>query len=576
MGPGYMNKRFAIADTDFDVMEETNSNVQEPRKLNFLEEIIEKDLAEGRVDSVMTRFPPEPNGYLHLGHAKSICLNFGLAQKYGGKTNLRFDDTNPTKEDTEYVDSIKDDIKRLGFQWDRALYVSDYFDQLYEWAEQMIREGLAYVDDQTQEQIREGRGTVDKPGVNSPYRDRSVEENLKLFREMKEGRYADGEKVLRAKIDMAHPNMMFRDPLLYRIKHAHHHRTGDKWCIYPMYDYTHGQCDSIEHITHSICTLEFDVHRPLYDWFIKTLRIYPSHQYEFARLNLTYTLMSKRKLLELVQKNYVSGWDDPRMPTLCGVRRRGYTAEALKMFCEKIGVSKRDQLMDIQLLEWCVRQDLNARANRYMVVQDPLKVTLTNWEPGKVEWFDCPLNPADPEGATRKVPFSGELLIDRADFMEDAPKKFFRLKPGGEVRLKYTYIIRCDEVVKDAEGNVVELRCSYDPSTRPGGGDWRSVKGTIHWVSASHAREIELRLYDRLFTEADMNSIPADRDYKEFLNPQSLVIGKGYAEPALAEDASGIAVQFERTGYYFKDKDSTDAHIIFNKTVALKDSYKPE
>ena len=576
MGPGYMNKRFAIADTDFDVMEETNSNVQEPRKLNFLEEIIEKDLAEGRVDSVMTRFPPEPNGYLHLGHAKSICLNFGLAQKYGGKTNLRFDDTNPTKEDTEYVDSIKDDIRWLGFQWDKELYASDYFDQLYEWAEQMIREGLAYVDDQTQEQIREGRGTVDKPGVNSPYRDRSVEENLKLFREMKEGRYADGEKVLRAKIDMAHPNMMFRDPLLYRIKHAHHHRTGDKWCIYPMYDYTHGQCDSIEHITHSICTLEFDVHRPLYDWFIKTLRIYPSHQYEFARLNLTYTLMSKRKLLELVQKNYVSGWDDPRMPTLCGVRRRGYTAEALKMFCEKIGVSKRDQLMDIQLLEWCVRQDLNARANRYMVVQDPLKLTLTNWEPGKVEWFDCPLNPADPEGATRKVPFSGELLIDRADFMEDAPKKFFRLKPGGEVRLKYTYIIRCDEVVKDAEGNVVELRCSYDPSTRPGGGDWRSVKGTIHWVSASHAREIELRLYDRLFTEADMNSIPADRDYKEFLNPQSLVIGKGYAEPALAEDASGIAVQFERTGYYFKDKDSTDAHIIFNKTVALKDSYKPE
>ena len=576
MGPECMNKRFALAGLDFDVMEEINSNVQEPRKLNFLEEIIEKDLAEGRVDSIMTRFPPEPNGYLHLGHAKSICLNFGLARKYGGKTNLRFDDTNPTKEDTEYVDSIKDDIRWLGFQWDKELYASDYFDQLYEWAEQMIREGLAYVDDQTQDQIREGRGTVDKPGVNSPYRDRSVEENLKLFREMKEGRYADGEKVLRAKIDMAHPNMMFRDPLLYRIKHAHHHRTGDKWCIYPMYDYTHGQCDSIEHITHSICTLEFDVHRPLYDWFIKTLRIYPSHQYEFARLNLTYTLMSKRKLLELVQKNYVSGWDDPRMPTLCGVRRRGYTAEALKMFCEKIGVSKRDQLMDIQLLEWCVRQDLNARANRYMVVQDPLKVTLTNWEPGKVEWFDCPLNPADPEGATRKVPFSGELLIDRADFMEDAPKKFFRLKPGGEVRLKYTYIIRCDEVVKDAEGNVVELRCSYDPSTRPGGGDWRSVKGTIHWVSASHAREIELRLYDRLFTEADMNSIPADRDYKEFLNPQSLVIGKGYAEPALAEDASGIAVQFERTGYYFKDKDSTDAHIIFNKTVALKDSYKPE
>lgn len=557
-------------------MEEVKNEAVEPKKLNFLEEIIEADLKSGKVDSVLTRFPPEPNGYLHLGHAKSICINFGLAQKYGGKTNLRFDDTNPTKEDTEYVDSIKEDIKWLGFQWNKEKYASDYFDQLYAWAEELIQRGLAYVDDQTQEEISKGRGTVDKPGVESPYRNRSVEENLKLFRDMRDGKYADGEKVLRAKIDMASPNMMFRDPLLYRIKHASHHRTGDKWCIYPMYDFTHGQCDSIEHITHSICTLEFDVHRPLYDWFIQTLGIYPSHQYEFARLNLTYTLMSKRKLLELVQKGLVSGWDDPRMPTLCGVRRRGYTPEALKMFCEKIGVSKRDQLMDLQLLEWCVRQDLNARSNRYMVVEDPVKVTLTNWEAGKVEWFDCPLNPAEPEGATRKVPFTGELYISRADFMEDAPKKFFRLKPDGEVRLKYTYIIKCNEVIKDAEGNVVELKCAFDPSTRPGSGEWRSVKGTIHWVSTAHAKEVELRMYDKLFTLADMSQVPEDKDYKDFLNPQSLVLGKGYAEPALLEDNSGIAVQFERDAYYFKDPDSTPEHPVFNRTATLKDSYKPE
>lgn len=558
------------------MMEEVKKEVEEPKRLNFLEEIIEADLKSGKVDSVLTRFPPEPNGYLHLGHAKSICINFGLAQKYGGKTNLRFDDTNPTKEDTEYVDSIKEDIKWLGFQWDKEKYASDYFDQLYAWAEELIQKGLAYVDDQTQEEISKGRGTVDKPGMESPYRNRSVEENLRLFREMRDGKYADGEKVLRAKIDMASPNMMFRDPLLYRIKHASHHRTGDKWCIYPMYDFTHGQCDSIEHITHSICTLEFDVHRPLYDWFIQTLGIYPSHQYEFARLNLTYTLMSKRKLLELVQKGLVSGWDDPRMPTLCGVRRRGYTPEALKMFCEKIGVSKRDQLMDLQLLEWCVRQDLNARSNRYMVVEDPVKVTLTNWEAGKVEWFDCPLNPAEPEGATRKVPFTGELYISSADFMEDAPKKFFRLKPDGEVRLKYTYIIKCNEVIKDAEGNVVELKCTFDPSTRPGSGEWRSVKGTIHWVSTAHAKEVELRMYDKLFTLADMSQVPEDKDYKDFLNPQSLVLGKGYAEPAMLEDKSGIAVQFERDAYYFKDPDSTPEHPVFNRTATLKDSYKPE
>ncbi|MBQ3722926.1 MAG: glutamine--tRNA ligase/YqeY domain fusion protein [Bacteroidales bacterium] len=551
--------------------------MEEPKKLNFLEEIIEEDLRSGKYESILTRFPPEPNGYLHLGHAKSLCINFGLAQKYGGKTNLRYDDTNPTKEDTEYVDAIKEDIKWLGFQWEKECYASDYFDQLYEWAEQLIERGLAYVDDQTVDEMRENRGTVETPGKDSPWRNRSVEENLRLFREMKAGKYADGEKVLRAKIDMAHPNMMFRDPILYRIKHASHHRTGDKWCIYPMYDYTHGQCDSIEHITHSICTLEFDVHRPLYDWFIETLGIFPSHQYEFARLNLTYTLMSKRKLLELVQKGLVAGWDDPRMPTLCGVRRRGYTAEALKMFCDKIGVSKRDQLMDIQLLEWCVRQDLNARANRYMVVgEDPIKVTLTNWEPGKVEWFDCPLNPAEPEGATRKVPFTGELWIDRADFMEDAPKKFFRLKPDGEVRLKYTYIVKCEEVVKDENGKVVELKCSVDHSTRPGGGEWRSVKGTIHWVSCEFAKEIVTRLYDRLFTLADMSQVPEDKDYKDFLNPESLVVAKGYAEPALLNDNSGIAVQFERVGYFYRDPESTTNHPVFNKTVSLKDSYKVE
>ena len=550
--------------------------MEEARKLNFLEEIIEDDLKSGKVTSILTRFPPEPNGYLHLGHAKSLCINFGLAQKYGGKTNLRYDDTNPVKEDVEYVDSIKEDIKWLGFQWEKECYASDYFDQLYIWAEELIRRGLAYVDDQTQEEISKNRGTVDKPGTDSPWRNRSVEENLQLFREMRDGKYADGEKVLRAKIDMAHPNMRFRDPLLYRIKHAHHHRTGDKWCIYPMYDYTHGQCDSIERITHSICTLEFDVHRPLYDCCIQTLGIYPSHQYEFARLNLTYTLMSKRKLLELVQKGIVSGWDDPRMPTLCGVRRRGYTADALKMFCDKIGVSKRDQLIDIQLLEWCVRQDLNARSNRYMVVQDPVKVTITNYPEGQVEWFDCPLNPAEPEGPTRKVPFTGELLIDRADFMEDAPKKFFRLKPDGEVRLKYTYIIKCEEVIKDEAGNVIELKCTYDPSTRPGAGEWRSVKGTIHWVSTAYAKEIELRNYDRLFTLADMSQVPEDKDYKDFLNPDSLTIGKAFAEPALLEDNSGIAVQFERTGYYIKDKDSSEDKAIFNKTASLKDSYKPE
>ena len=527
-------------------MEEVNKEVTETRNLNFLEEIIEADLASGKHESIMTRFPPEPNGYLHIGHAKSICINFGLAKKYGGKTNLRFDDTNPVKEDTEYVDSIKEDIKWLGFEWENERYASDYFDQLYEWAEELIKKGLAYVDDQSQEEIRAGRGTVQVPGTESPYRNRSVEENLQLF----------------------------RDPLLYRIIHAHHHRTGDKWCIYPMYDYAHGQSDSIENITHSICTLEFDVHRPLYDWFIEKLGIFPSHQYEFARLNLTYTVMSKRKLLELVKNNFVSGWDDPRMPTICGIRRRGYTPESIRMFAEKVGVAKREQLIDLQLMEWCVRQDLNERSNRYMVVQDPVKLTITNWEPGKVEWFDAPLNPADPEGPSRKVPFTGEVYIERNDFMEEPPKKYFRLKPDGEVRLKYTYIVKCQEVVKDAEGNIIEIKCTYDPTSKPGAGEWRSVKGTIHWVSTEHAKELELRLYDKLFTEAQMGQIPEGEDYKNYLNPESLVIGKGYAEPALLEDNSGIAVQFERVGYFYKDPDSTPDHFIFNKTTALKDSFK--
>lgn len=555
-------------------MEENLKNNANERTLNFLEEIIENDLSSGKHQSIITRFPPEPNGYLHIGHAKSICLNFGLAQKYGGKTNLRFDDTNPVKEDTEYVDSIKQDINWLGFQWAEERYASDYFDQLYEWAIELIKKGLAYVDDQTQEEIRVGRGTVSQPGTNSPYRDRSVEENLKLFQEMKEGKYKEGEKVLRAKIDMSHPNMLFRDPLMYRIIHASHHRTGDKWCIYPMYDYAHGQCDSIENITHSICTLEFDVHRPLYDWFIDKLEIFPSHQYEFARLNLTYTVMSKRKLLELVRNNYVSGWDDPRMPTICGIRRRGYTPESIRLFAEKVGVAKRDNVIDLSLLEWCLREDLNKRANRYMTVLNPVKLVITNWEDGKVEYFDAPLNPENPDGPKRKVAFTKELYIEREDFMEDAPKKYFRLKPDGEVRLKYSYIIKCEEVIKDDAGNVVEIRCTYDPTSKPGAGPWRSVKGTIHWVSIEHSKEIEVRVFDRLFTEPYMGSIPEGEDYKNYLNPNSLEVKTGYAEEDLLKDSFEIGVQFERTGYFAKDPDSTPEKLVVNKTTGLKDSFK--
>lgn len=554
-------------------MDEILKEPTEERSLNFLEEIVEADLASGKHKSILTRFPPEPNGYLHIGHAKSICLNFGLALKYGGKTNLRFDDTNPTKEDVEYVDSIKEDVQWLGFNWDQELYASDYFEQLYIWAQELIKRDLAYVDDQTQEEIRVTRGTVTKPGTDSPFRSRSADENLRLFDEMRAGKYKDGEKVLRAKIDMAHTNMLMRDPILYRTIHAHHHRTGNDWCIYPMYDYAHGQCDSIEKITHSICTLEFDVHRPLYDWFIDKLEIFPSRQYEFARLNLTYTVMSKRKLLELVKRGFVTGWDDPRMPTICGLRRRGFTPESIRLFADKVGVAKRDNIIDLSLLEWCVREDLNKRANRYMVVLDPIKLTIINYPENQTEIFTPVVNPENIDAGTRSVIFSKELYIEREDFMEEPPKKYFRLRPGGEVRLKYSYIIKCEEVIKDNEGNIIEIRCTYDPSSKPGVGEWRSVKGTIHWVSASHSIETEVRLFDRLFTNPEMDNLEEGKEYIDYLNPDSLKVVKGYAESALSDDKSGIAVQFERIGYFVKDIESTESNPIFNRTVGLKSTW---
>jgi len=551
-------------------MEEIINNETPERNLNFIEEIIEDDLASGKHDSIITRFPPEPNGYLHIGHAKSICLNFGLALKYGGYTNLRFDDTNPVKEDVEYVDSIKEDIKWLGFEWVNELYASDYFEQLYQWAIFLIKKGLAYVDDQTQEEIRTTRGTISTPGVESPWRNRSVEENLRLFEEMREGKYAEGDKVLRAKIDMAHPNMLMRDPLMYRIIHASHHRTGDKWCIYPMYDYAHGQCDSIERITHSICTLEFDVHRPLYDWFIENLEIFPSRQYEFARLNLTYTVMSKRKLLELVNNNFVDGWDDPRMPTICGLRRRGYTPESIRLFAEKVGVAKRDNVIDLSLLEWCLRDDLNRRSNRYMAVINPVKLVIDNWEEGKVEYFEAPMNPEYPDGPKRRIPFTKEMYIESEDFMEEAPKRYHRLKPNGEVRLKYSYIVKCVDYIKNEAGEVVEIHCTYDPTSKPGAGPWRSVKGTIHWVSVPHSENITVNLFDKLFTEEQMGSIPEGKDYREYLNPDSLVVKEAFAEPDLLKDESGIAVQFERIGYFKKDSKNGG----YNKATGLRDSFK--
>lgn len=542
---------------------------------NFLEEVIEKDLESGRNGGrVLTRFPPEPNGYLHIGHAKSICINFGLAQRYGGETNLRFDDTNPTKEDVEYVDSIKEDIRWLGFRWARERYASDYFEQLYEWACKLIREGLAYVDDQTQEQLRDTRGTVTVPGANSPWRDRSVEENLDLFTRMRKGEFPDGSRVLRAKIDMGHPNMLMRDPILYRIIHATHHRTGDKWCIYPMYDFAHGQSDSIEGVTHSICTLEFDVHRPLYDWFIEKLGIFPSHQYEFARLNLTYTLMSKRRLLELVQTGVVSGWDDPRMPTICGLRRRGYTADAIKRFAEAVGVAKRDNVIDLSLLEFYLREDLNAKAQRRMAVLSSLKVVIENYPEGQEEWLDAVNNPERIEDGVRKIPFSRELFIERDDFMQDPPKKFFRLAPGREVRLRYAYFITCREAIVDERGEVVELRCTYDPATKGGDApDGRKVKSTIHWVSAPHAVKGKARLFDRLFMKSDPNEVEEGKTWKDNLNPESKLEVEIEMEPSLLEARVGEPLQFERLGYFAVDKDSSGKEMVFNRSVTLKDAW---
>lgn len=549
---------------------------EEEKSLNFLEEIVEEDLKNGRYKSILTRFPPEPNGYLHIGHAKSICLNFGLAQKYGGKTNLRFDDTNPVTEDTEYVDSIKDDVRWLGFEWANELYASDYFEQLYNFATELIKKGFAYVDDSSAEEIAKQKGTPTEPGVPNQYRSRSVEENLQLFADMRAGKYKDGEKVLRAKIDLASPNMHMRDPIMYRIKHAHHHRTGDAWCIYPMYDFAHGQSDSIENITHSVCTLEFIPHRPLYDWFIENLEIFPSHQYEFSRLNLTYTVMSKRKLKQLVEEKHVTGWDDPRMSTISGFRRRGYTPQSIRTFAEKIGVAKRENLIDVSLLEFCIREDLNKSANRRMVVFDPLKVIITNYEEGKSEILKGEDNPEDPNTTYRDIPFSRELFIEREDFMEVAPKKYFRLAPGQMVRLKSAYIIKCDDFVKDADGNITELHCTYIPESKSGSDtSGINVKGTLHWVSAPHAVHAEVRLYDRLFRVEDPSS--EEGDFKDYINPNSLeVVETVYAEPALAQSKFEERYQFLRKGYFCLDKDTSEEKLIFNRTVTLKDTWAKE
>ncbi|GGA88236.1 glutamine--tRNA ligase/YqeY domain fusion protein [Puia dinghuensis] len=548
---------------------------EEEKSLNFLEEIVEEDLAAGKYKSILTRFPPEPNGYLHIGHSKSIVLNFGLAQKYGGKTNLRFDDTNPVTEDTEYVESIKEDIRWLGFEWANEFYASDYFEQLYLFAEDLIGKGLAYVDDSSAEDIALMKGTPTEAGTASPYRNRTVEENLQLFRDMRAGKYRDGERVLRAKVDMSAPNMQLRDPIMYRIKHAHHHRTGDAWCIYPMYDFAHGQSDSIEHITHSICTLEFVSHRPLYDWFIEKLEIYPSRQYEFARLNLNYTVMSKRKLLQLVNKGYVTGWDDPRMPTISGLRRRGYTPESIRMFADKIGVQKRENLIDVSLLEFCVREHLNKVALRRMVVFDPLKVVITNYEQEE-EWLPSEDNPEDAATGHRKVPFSRELYIENEDFMEHPPKKFFRLSPGQMVRLKSAYVIKCDEVIKDAAGKITELRCSHLPESKSGGAQSNiKVQATIHWVSIPHAITAEVRLYDRLFRVDDPANEEAD--FSEYINPDSLqVLPAAYAEPALRDAKFNEHYQFLRKGYFYLDKDSSEEKLIFNRTTTLRDTWEKE
>ncbi len=553
-----------------------SDNPAEERSLNFLEEIIETDLGSGKSDNILTRFPPEPNGYLHIGHAKSICLNFGLALKYGGKTNLRFDDTNPVKEETEYVDSILEDVQWLGFQPANVFYASDYFEQLYAFAVTLIKKGLAYVDDSSSEEIAIQKGTPTEPGIENAFRSRSVEENLHLFQEMRDSRYADGQKVLRARVDMTSPNMHLRDPILYRIKHAHHHRTGETWCIYPMYDFAHGQSDSIEHVTHSICTLEFIPHRALYDWLIEKLEIFPSRQYEFARLNLTYTVMSKRKLLQLVNEKSVSGWDDPRMPTISGLRRRGYTAESIRNFTERIGVQKRDNLIDVSLLEFCIRECLNKTALRKMVVFDPLKLVISNY-PDTVEMLSSEDFPDGSEiTSSRELPFSRELYIEREDFMEDPPKKFFRLAPGKKVRLKSAYIIQCDEVIKDASGKITELRCTYLPESKSGKDlSGLKVQGTLHWVSITHAINIELRLYDRLFKVE--NPGMEEGDFKDYINADSLqVLNHAFAEPSLRNAKFNEGYQFIRKAYFCLDKDSSEDKIVFNRTVSLKDAWAKE
>ena len=543
---------------------------------NFLTDIIDADLAEGKISEIHTRFPPEPNGYLHIGSAKAIYINWSIANQYGGKFNLRLDDTNPAREGEEYVNSIIEDLHWLGADPNGGIfYGSDYFDKCYEYAEKLITEGKAYVDDLTREEMREYRGSdAGKPSRPSPWRDRSPEENLDLFRRMRAGEFKEGEKTLRAKIDLASPNMNLRDPAIYRIKYAEHHRQGNKWCIYPMYDYAHGQSDSIEQITHSICTLEFDVHRPLYDWFIQALDIYPSHQYEFARLNLTYTMMSKRRLLKLVQEGAVMGWDDPRMPTICALRRKGYTPASVRNFAEMVGVAKRDNVIDLGKLEYCVREDLNKVAERRMAVLNPLKVVITNYEEGKTELFTAINNPEDESAGTRQVPFSKVIYIERDDFMEEPPKKFFRLAPGGEVRLRYSYLIRCEEVIKDAAGNITELRCTYDPmSGRGSSSDGRRVKGVIHWVSAKDAVEAEIRLFNPLFTKENPDDVKEGQTWEDNLNPESMVKVTGYLEPSLRDIPIGQAVQFERVGYFCPDTDSTPEHPVFNRTVTLKDSW---
>jgi len=542
---------------------------------NFLEEIIAEDIKNGKLGGrVLTRFPPEPNGYLHIGHATSICLNFGLAKQFGGKTNLRFDDTNPVTEDTEYVDSIRNDIKWLGFEWANEFYASDYFDTLYAFAEKLIQEGLAYVDDSSAEEIAAMKGTPTEPGKHSPFRDRSVEENLDLFRRMRAGEFKEGEKTLRAKIDMASPNMHLRDPLMYRIKFAHHHRTGDKWCIYPMYDFAHGQSDSIEEITHSICTLEFEVHKPLYNWFIEKLGIFPSQQYEFARRNLNYTVMSKRKLLQLVNEKHVNGWDDPRMPTVSGLRRRGYTPESIRHFCDLVGIARRENVIDVGLLEFCIREDLNKSATRRMVVLDPIKLIIDNYEEGKVEMLHGENNPeVEGGGGSREIPFSRELWIERDDFMEEPPKKFFRLGPGLMVRLKHAYIIKCESFVKDADGNITEVHCTYIPESRSGNDtSGINVKGTMHFVSASHAVPVQVNLYDRLFKAE--NPSAEEGDFKSYINENSLhVVTNAMAENDLRHAKVGDKFQFIRLGYFTPDLDSTADKLIFNRTVTLKDSW---